>query len=325
MGTQPNQISNSAAASRGLTPTAVSTGWFSRNWKWFVPTLLIVFLVLPVALLASIFAAMKNLDVAKESLLRAQKNALVVQKLGTPIAEGWLVSGSFNISPTSGDADLAVPISGPKGQGKIYVTAQKRAGLWSYSVMEAAIDGSDQRINLLSDVASAAEVPPTPPVQPPQETPPVETQPVPPAFQPADPAAPSPAVAAAPAADQAGVIQTQETRYPGIVAELTECRRKEGVLNIKVRFRNTSDKPFHLNIYVDGGRDKYYVTAKNKKYFILKDSDGVYLAADYDNWLPPGGSFTWWAKYPAAPADIKKITLFTPITSPFEDAPITDQ
>jgi hypothetical protein len=30
------------------------------------------------------------------------------------------------------------------------------------------------------------------------------------------------------------------------VAELTECRRSEGVLTIKIRFRNTSDKPGHL-------------------------------------------------------------------------------
>src|ERR1035441_10955255 len=48
--------------------------------------------------------------------------------------------------------------------------------------------------------------------------------------------------AAMPAAEQVGVIQTQETTYPGVVAEFTECRRKEGVLNIRVRFRNTSDK-----------------------------------------------------------------------------------
>jgi hypothetical protein len=130
--------------------------------------------------------------------------------------------------------------------------------------------------------------------------------------------------AAMPAAEQAGVIQTQETTYPGVVAEFTECRRKEGVLNIRVRFRNTSDKQVLLTVFRND-KEKYYVTAKNKKYFILKDSEGAYVAEDFGDWVPAGGSHTWWAKYPAPPADIKKITLITTITTPFEDVPITDQ
>jgi hypothetical protein len=324
MNTDPNQIPNAAAASPSFTTAAARKGWFSRNWKWLVPALLIVFIVLPLALIGSVFAAMKNSDVVKESLLRAQANPLVVQKLGTPIQEGWLVSGSINVSGSSGDADLAVPISGPKGKGNIYVTAHKGAGAWDYQVMEAAIEGSNQRINLLSglEVTPGAEFP-TPPGPPPQVTPTVETRPAPPATQPADPPASAP-TAAAPAAEQAGVLQTQETTYPGVVAELTECRRKEGVLNIKMRFRNTSDKQVLLTIFRKNA-EKHYVTAKNKKYFILKDSEGEYVAEDFADWLPAGGSHTWWAKYPAPPADIKKITLITPLTTPFEDVPITDQ
>jgi Cytochrome oxidase complex assembly protein 1 len=333
MTTPPSQIPSSAAASPYSTPTAARKSWFSRNWKWLVPTLVMVAFVLPLALLGSIFAAMRNLDVAKESLLRAQANPLLVQKLGTPIEEGWLVGGSFDTSTTSGDADLAVPIAGPKGKGKIYVTAQKSAGVWSYSVMEAAIEGSDQRINLLLDVTAGAEFPPTPPgppVQPPQVTPPVETQPAPPSSQPADPPAPSPA------AEQAGVIQTQETTSQGVVAELTDCRRKEGVLTIKVRFRNTSNKPANLTLthYMASGVDnpKFYVTAGNKKYFILKDSEGTYLSSNsvsdvsgVEVKLEPGQTFLWWAKYPAPAADVKKINFMMPVTPPFEDVPITDK
>jgi hypothetical protein len=327
MSTEQNQTPNSAAASPGFTPAVVRKGWFSRNWKWLVPTLLIVFIVLPLALIGSVFAAMKNSDAAKESVLRAQKNALVVQKLGTPIVEGWLVSGSINTSTTSGDADLAVPISGPKGKGNIYVTAHKGAGAWDYQVMVAAIEGSDQRINLLSDVEPGAEFPPPLPGPPPQVTPTVETQPAPPASQPADPPA------SAPAAEQAGVIQTQETTTQGIVAELTECRRQEGVLTIKVRFRNTSSRPSNLTLthYAMGGdNEKFYVTAGNKKYFILKDSEGTYLSSNsvsngVEVKLEPGQTFLWWAKYPAPSADVKKINFMMPVAAPFEDVPITDK
>lgn len=321
MSTQPNQVPNSVAASPSFTPTVARKDWFFRNWKWVVPALLIVFLGLPLALIGSVFAAMKNSDVAKESLLRAQGNPLVVQKLGTPIQEGRMVSGSINISTTSGDADLAVPISGPKGQGKIYVTAHKSAGAWDYQVMEAALEGSDQGVNLLPglEVTPGAEFPPTPPGPPPQATPTGDTQP-----------------ASSPAAEQAGVIQTQETTSQGIVAELTECRRQEGVLTIKVRFRNTSNKASNLTLthYMKSGEDdpKFYVTAGNKKYFILKDSEGTYLTSNSANdtfgvelKLEPGQTFLWWAKYPAPSDDVKKINFMMPVTPPFEDIPITDK
>jgi hypothetical protein len=48
----------------------------------------------------------------------------VAQKLGGRIEEGWLTSGSINVGTGgSGDANLAVPISGPKGNGTVYVMA----------------------------------------------------------------------------------------------------------------------------------------------------------------------------------------------------------
>jgi hypothetical protein len=230
-----------------------------------------------------------------------------------------------------------VPISGPKGQGKIYVTAHKSAGIWSYSVMEAALEGNDQRINLLSDVAAGTLTQPTSeaPVQQPQETPPVENQAAQ-TTQPIAQAASLTAIAALtspPAAEQAGVIQTQETNQAGLMGELTECRRSEGVLTIKVRFRNTSTKPSHLrltNWNAAGDNEKFYVTAGNKKYFMLKDSEGTYLSSNsasngVEVNLEPGQTFLWWAKYPAPSADVKKINFMMPVTPPFEGIPITDK
>jgi hypothetical protein len=333
MSTPPSQISSSTAAYPGVTPVAARKGWFSRNWRWLVPTFLIIFVVLPLLLIGSIFAAMKNSDAAKESLLRAQKNALVVEKLGTPIEEGWMVSGSINTSTTSGDADLAVPISGPKGQGKIYVTAHKSAGAWGYQVMEVAIEGSNQRINLLSESAGGTGAQPISDAsaQQAQATLTAESQPSSTALQPADPASPSSANAP-PAAEQAGVIQSQETNTGGMVGELTECRRSEGVLTIKIRFRNTASKSGRLTLthYNTDDSGHFYVTAGNKKYFMLKDSEGTYLSSisasnGVELNLEPGQASLLWAKYPAPSADVKKINFITPVTAPFEDVPITDK
>jgi len=141
-------------------------------------------------------------------------------------------------------------------------------------------------------------------------------------------------LAAPPAAEQAGVIQSQETNEEGVVGELTDCRRSEGVLTIKVRYRNTSSKKAHLTFThwnasaVDNA--KYYVTAGNKKFFMLTDSDGTVLSTNstgngVETDLDAGKTFLWWAKYPAPPAEVKKINFMTPLSSPFEDVPITDK
>jgi hypothetical protein len=138
------------------------------------------------------------------------------------------------------------------------------------------------------------------------------------------------------AAPGAGVIQSQDTNSSGVVGELTECRRSEGVLTIKVRFRNTSNQGSGLVFTNWNGSEadnpKFYVTAGEKKYFMLKDSDGTYLSSNSANannglsiHLEPGQAFLWWAKYPAPAAEAKKINFVTPLAPPFEDIPITDK
>ena len=145
------------------------------------------------------------------------------------------------------------------------------------------------------------------------------------------PATPAPTPAAAPAAATPAAIQSQDANQAGIVAELTGCKRGDGVLTVKVRFRNTSGQPIPLSVIDARDYEKFYVTAGSKKYFILKDSEGAYLTPNANAFgslgvdLKPGQGWLWWAKFPAPPADATKITLITPITPPFEDVPITDK
>jgi hypothetical protein len=304
--------------------------WVARNWKLLLG-LLVALGVLGVAavfgFLTLIMSSIKGSDVAREAMARARSNPAVVQHLGTPIEEGWLVSGSVNVSTGSGDADLALPISGPKAKGTVYVTAQKSAGAWTYSVMQAAIEGSGERIDLLAPAPmgqpSAAAPTPSPTPAAPSAPPATATA--------SQPNAPAPNSSAAVSSD---IIQSQDTNSPGVVGELIQCKRSGGVLSVKIRFHNTSGAP--VGFYVLGPNisyEKFYVTAASKKYFILKDSDGTYLApgSDYSCGMPgvceklaAGQSNTWWAKFPAPSADVMKVELFTPVTPPFDDIPITD-
>lgn len=79
----------------------------------------------------------------------ARHNKQVVEKLGEPIETGWLVSGSINVTGPSGNADLAVPLHGPKTGGTLYVIAHKAAGQWQFDRAEMEINGQAERIDLL--------------------------------------------------------------------------------------------------------------------------------------------------------------------------------
>ena len=128
-------------------------GWWSRNWIWFVPTgclaMLVLFAVFIGGIVMIVFGAMKSSDAYKMAVARAKANPEVVAALGTPIEEGLFVSGKTNVEGSSGEADLTIPISGPNGKAKLYAVATKRAGRWTYSTLEVAIDGRDDRVNLL--------------------------------------------------------------------------------------------------------------------------------------------------------------------------------
>ena len=131
---------------------------------------------------------------------------------------------------------------------------------------------------------------------------------------------------APPALAQTNVIQSQDSNIDGVVAEITQAQRKEGVLTIRLRVRNTSDSDKLIRWpHSTGDFDKYYLVAGNRKYLVLRDSKGELIAAvPVDGTLRKGGGFTWWAKFPAPPASEKKFSFFTSITPPFEDVPISD-
>jgi hypothetical protein len=96
-----------------------------------------------------VFSAVKSTDVYKDALARAKVHPAVIDALGSPITEGFLVSGNTNVNDASGGANLSIPIAGPKGNGTIYVAARKSLGQWNYSGLVVEIAKTHQRIDLL--------------------------------------------------------------------------------------------------------------------------------------------------------------------------------
>lgn len=91
---------------------------------------------------------MKQSDAYKMAVARAKMDQRVISALGAPISEGWFLSGKTNVNSGSGDADLSIPISGPKGKGTIYAVATKSAGDWTYSKLVVKIDSTGETIDL---------------------------------------------------------------------------------------------------------------------------------------------------------------------------------
>jgi len=149
----------------------------------------------------------------------------------------------------------------------------------------------------------------------------------PPATQPSTTAS-SGAIAAPPANGSGAVIASQETNWPGVVADVTEFRRRGNVLTAKVRFRNTGTESVRPDFLYS---ETYLMDAATKKYEVLKDENSNYIAAlhsGYSNrWyedIPPGSSLTVWMKFPAPPVEVSTVTLSLPKVLPFEDLPIQD-
>ena len=139
-------------------------------------------------------------------------------------------------------------------------------------------------------------------------------------------AAPAPATAPAPSG---AVLASQETNWPGIVAEVTEFRRKGNTLTARVRLRNQGGVETQPEVTYD---EVYRMDlAAGTKYQVLADEAGAYIAALRSGWkdrwygqIQPNQSQVLWMKFPAPPAEVKAVTLQVPGVPPFEDLAIQD-
>lgn len=117
--------------------------WWSRNWKWVVPVgcgvpLLIVLMCggLIYVIFSMFLGMIKETDAYKDSLTMVQQNPAVQVEIGTPIEPGYMVFGKIEMSGnSSGFADFSYPVTGPNGEGWVYVVAEKTGGRWEFKLV----------------------------------------------------------------------------------------------------------------------------------------------------------------------------------------------
>ena len=150
---------------------------------------------------------------------------------------------------------------------------------------------------------------------------------LPPAAAPA--AAPVAAPAGAAPAGGGTALAREDTKWSGVVAEVTEFRRKGNTLTAKVRFRNQGTAPADVEVLLP----EVYVmdAAAGKKYSVLKDENGAFIAALHPGWkdrwydrISPGQEMVIWVKLPAPPPEVKAVTFQVPGVPPFDDLAIQD-
>ena len=128
-------------------------------------------------------------------------------------------------------------------------------------------------------------------------------------------------------------LATRELDVEGIVAEVIESVRRNGMLTVRVRLRNTGAR--QAKVSLAGGGVSYhtqnYIVAGDTRYEIMRDTGGNVLATPRDGggWLEPTikpkGTFNWWASYPAPPSSQKMYTLYLKVGPPIDDIPIIDK
>jgi len=132
---------------------ALPRSWWQRNGKWAIPLVCMGAIAFSAGFMAliisAVFGFMKSSDAYKQAFARAAADPAVIRALGSPVKAGLFVSGKIEVNGPTGRAELAIPLSGPKGKGMLYVAAEKSAGEWQFFTLIVRLHATGEKIDLL--------------------------------------------------------------------------------------------------------------------------------------------------------------------------------
>jgi hypothetical protein len=128
---------------------------------------------------------------------------------------------------------------------------------------------------------------------------------------------------------QATVLATADGEQSDQRVEVIELKRTSGgTVNLKFAMINDSDTEIQLYQDAFGAYGTIsgvtLVDEKNrKKYFVVQDSENKYLCSSDLKKVKPKSRLNLWAKFPAPPEDVEKISIVIPHFQPMDDVPIS--
>ncbi len=129
-------------------------------------------------------------------------------------------------------------------------------------------------------------------------------------------------------------LSTSDGEKPGTRVEVTELKRTSGeTLSLKLVMVNDSDKKLgfgydfaapdnHIADFATVGGITLVDPVGKKKYFVVRDSEKKCVCSSGLKDLDKGSRLNLWAKFPAPPADVSKISVVIPHFAPMDDVPI---
>ena len=117
-----------------------------RIWAYCGLGIFIIMIAMIPIIFFSVFAIMKSSGAYQMALEKVTSHQKVVALLGEPIEPGFFVSGSVNTSGPSGQANLSFSISGPHGDAKVYVFANKETGEWK--ILRLAVVSEEKKMRI---------------------------------------------------------------------------------------------------------------------------------------------------------------------------------
>jgi hypothetical protein len=150
------------------------------------------------------------------------------------------------------------------------------------------------------------------------------------------PAAPASTSAAPPAAaTTSSGIASADGEKPGTRVDVMELKRGSGgTVTLKMAFVNDSDKaigfgynfadPDHqIRDHGSIGAVQLVDPVGKKKYFVARDSEGKCVCSTGIPDVAPHSHLSLWAKFPAPPDDVQKISIVIPHFQPLDDVTIS--
>ncbi len=123
------------------------------GWKIPLGGLTLLFLLggFAAILITVITTSFRSSDVYRQAMTRAAGELPGARRTGgADLQAAWLVSGQLNVSGSTGNANLSIPISGPRGKGTIRAVADKSGGVWRFTYLQVSVEGQPATIDLLS-------------------------------------------------------------------------------------------------------------------------------------------------------------------------------
>lgn len=133
--------------------------WWKRNWKWFLPTFILMFLLFFGLLLSSsvdgdltdISQAYSDNSLYEKAIEKTKTNKRVLEVIGEiePIDQFAILEGNAIYSNNHNSVELTIRVKGNKGKGKMDISANKNGNEWEYKKINIRIKDPKEEIQIV--------------------------------------------------------------------------------------------------------------------------------------------------------------------------------